>query len=217
MAKLEETKKQKSKSIFVEKTVDFDTPASIFDEKNLKKMQEKKEVKVKIKSSIADIIPVIDMTANGYFELRNHEYLEIVQLTSKDIYSLNADDKNHDIYSLAFFLQSYLDDIKLVPLNFPVDTSVQQRFIQRRIEKARNPIYIPFLQKKLQELQFIESNRTNREYYLFLYSDNEYTLSNKVNQVERLLQRTCPVIKLTDDKKINILYKLNNLNSKNKK
>lgn len=217
MAKLKD-KKTQPKSIFVEKNVDMGTPTTtIFDEKNLKKMQERKEKKVKIKSSITDIIPVIDMTANGYFETRTHEYMEILQLTSKDIYSLNTEDKNQDIYSFAFFLQSYLDDIKIVPLNFPVDTSVQQRFIQRKIEKTKNTIFIPFLEKKLKELQFIESNRTNREYYLFVYSDTEYTLSNKVNQVERLLQRSCPVIKLADEKKINILYKLNNLNSKNKK
>ncbi|MCM3169465.1 hypothetical protein [Peribacillus frigoritolerans] len=217
MVKLIEEKK-KPRTGFIEKRNDYETPTtSIFDEKNLKKMQKTKEKKIKIKSSIADIIPVIDMTANGYFELRNHEYMEIIQLTSKDIYSSNADDKNHDIYSFAFFLQSFLDDFKIVPLNFPVDTSVQQRFIQRKIEKAKNPIFIPFLEKKLQELQFIESNRTNREYYLFIYSDNEYTLTNKLNQVERLLQRTTPVIRLSDEKKINILYKLFNLNSKNKK
>ncbi|RXZ02131.1 hypothetical protein [Fictibacillus sp. S7] len=216
MPKLKKHDERQPKSVFVEKNSNYGTETTIFDEKNLKRIQEKKEKKVKIKSSITDIIPVIDMTANGYFELRQNEYLEIVQLTSKDIYSLNTEDKNHDIYSFAFFLQSYLDDIKLVPLNFPVDTSVQQSFIQRKIERTKNPLYIPFLQKKLKELQFIESNRTNREYYLFLYSDNEYTLLNKVNQVKRLLQRTCPIIELSDEKKINILYKLNNLNSKNK-
>jgi hypothetical protein len=217
MVKFKE-EKNKPKTTFVEKSNKIGSETSIFDEKKLKKMQQAKEKKMKIKSSIADIIPIVDMTANGYFELRNRqEYMEILQLTSKDIYSLNEEDKNHDIYSFAFFLQSYLDDLKVVPLNFPVDTSVQQRFIQRKIERTKNQIYIPFLQKKLQELQFIESNRTNREYYLFVYGDNEYTLTNKVNQVERLLQRTTPIIRLSDDKKMNILYKLFNLNSKNKK
>lgn len=210
--------KSRPKTVFVERSKKNSDESSIFDERKLKKVQQVRERKIKIKSSIADIIPIVDMTANGYFELRDgHGYMEILQLTSKDIYSLNEDDKNHDIYSFAFFLQSYLDDFKIVPLNFPVDTSMQQRFIQRKIERAKNPIYIPFLQKKLQELQYIESNRTNREYYLFVYADNEYTLISKVNQIERLLQRTLPIIRLSEDKKINILYKLFNLNSKNKK
>lgn len=202
--------------LFSEKR-DNEVVSSIFDEKNLKRMRAQKEKRIKIKSSVADIIPVIDITANNFFEMVNHEFLEIIQLTSKDIYSLNNEDKNHDIYSFAFFLQSYLDDFKLVPLNFPVDTSLQQQNIQRKIEKAKNPMFIPYLEKKLQELQFIEGHRTNREYYLFLYSDDEYALSNKLHQVERLLHRTTPIIKLSEEKKINILYKLNNLNSKNKK
>lgn len=215
MLKIKKENKEEKRAAFVENKK-AGVSSAIFDERNLLKVQEKKQKKVKIKSSISDIIPVVDMTANGYFELRNHEYLEILQLTSKDVYTLNEDDKNRDIYTFAFFLQSYLEDVKLIPLNFPVDTSIQQNFIQRKIERTKNPMFIPFLQKKLQELQFIESYRTNREFYLFIYADSEYNLTNKRNQVERLLQRTCPIIDIEEEKKINILYKLNNLNSKNK-
>ncbi|MFB7141703.1 hypothetical protein ACFCYN_18790 [Gottfriedia sp. NPDC056225] len=191
------------------------TPA-IFDESQIMMKKKQKEDKPIIKKSIADIIPVIDLTANGFIELRNGEFMEILQLTTKDVYSLNEVDKNLNIYSFAYFLQSYLEDMKIVPLNFPVDTTIQQQHIQRKLERTDNQLYVPFLKKKLEELRFIEKNRTNREYYLFLYSESEFTLKNKAIQVERLLQRTTPISHLSEEKKIAILYKLNNLNSKTK-
>ncbi|PEJ57960.1 hypothetical protein CN692_10725 [Bacillus sp. AFS002410] len=200
----------------VEKNNPVTSTPAIFDESQIIMKKEQKEDKPIIKKSIADIIPVIDLTANGFIELRNGEFMEILQLTTKDVYSLNEEDKNLNIYSFAFFLQSYLEDMKIVPLNFPVDTTIQQQHIQRKLERTDNQLYVPFLKKKLEELRFIEKNRTNREYYLFLYSESEFTLKNKAIQVERLLQRTTPISLLSEEKKIAILYKLNNLNSKTK-
>ncbi|PFM75265.1 hypothetical protein COJ46_22205 [Bacillus sp. AFS077874] len=200
----------------VEKNNPVTSTPAIFDESQIMMKKKQKEDKPIIKKSIADIIPVIDLTANGFIELRNGEFMEILQLTTKDVYSLNEEDKNLNIYSFAFFLQSYLEDMKIVPLNFPVDTTIQQQHIQRKLERTDNQLYVPFLKKKLEELRFIEKNRTNREYYLFLYSESEFTLKNKAIQVERLLQRTTPISLLSEEKKIAILYKLNNLNSKTK-
>jgi len=200
----------------VEKNNPVTSTPAIFDESQIMMKKKQKEDKPIIKKSIAYIIPVIDLTANGFIELRNGEFMEILQLTTKDVYSLNEEDKNLNIYSFAFFLQSYLEDMKIVPLNFPVDTTIQQQHIQRKLERTDNQLYVPFLKKKLEELRFIEKNRTNREYYLFLYSESEFSLKNKAIQVERLLQRTTPISLLSEEKKIAILYKLNNLNSKTK-
>lgn len=200
----------------VEKNNPVTSTPAIFDESQIMMKKKQKEDKPIIKKSIADIIPVIDLSASGFIELRNGEFMEILQLSTKDVYSLNEEDKNLNIYSFAFFLQSYLEDMKIVPLNFPVDTTIQQQHIQRKLERTDNQLYVPFLKKKLEELRFIEKNRTNREYYLFLYSESEFTLKNKAIQVERLLQRTTPISLLSEEKKIAILYKLNNLNSKTK-
>lgn len=190
---------------------------AIFDENSMNKEIVKKKKKVRVKSSFAEISPYIDITANGYFELSDKDgYFEIVQLTSKDIYSQNDDDREKDIFLLAHFFQWYLYDIKIVPLNFPVDTSSQQRHLMKKLERETRESYRFFLQQKLEELIFIETERTNREYYMFVYAEDEYTLKSRLNHVYRLLYPVLPVIKLTDQKKVNILYKLNNLNSKNK-
>lgn len=177
----------------------------------------KKEAKPKVKSSFADLTPVIDLTGNGFLELPDQKgFMDMVQLESSDIYSLNETDKTKKIYHFATFLQGYNHDFKIIPFDFPVDTSSQQRHILEKMQQAKKPQYRMFLEKKLQELQFIEQRRTNREFYLFLYADDEYTLQSRRMEVEGQLHAVCPVIPLTDDKKINILYKLNNMNSKNR-
>ena len=177
----------------------------------------KKEAKPKVKSSYADLASVIDLTGNGFLELSDEKgYMDIVQLESSDIYALNESDKTKKIYHFATFLQWYNHDFKIIPFDFPVDTSTQQRHILEKMQQTSKPQYRQFLEKKLQELQFIEQRRTNREFFMFLYADDEYTLQSRTTEVEGQLQAVAPVIRLTDDKKINILYKLNNLNSKNR-
>lgn len=196
----------------------MDKQVAIFDEENIQSEKEWKPKKEKIKPSFAEISPIIDITTNGYFQLNNNNgYFDIVQLTSKDIYALNESDKEKDIFTLANFYQAYPNDIKIIPMNFPVDTSTQQQNLLKILEKTPRSSYRFFhLEQKLEELQFIEHERTNREYYMFIYADDEYTLNSRIKNVQRLLSIVLPVIQLNDEKKINILYKLFNLNSKNK-
>lgn len=190
---------------------------SIFVESNAVRKKEEKEKKVVVKSSFAEISPVIDMTGNGFFQLSNDDgFMEILQVSSTDIYALNNEDKEKKINLFAFFLQWYHHDLKIIPLNFPVDTSTQQQFIQKKIEQTSNRQFQLFLEQKLRELQFIETERSNREFYLFLYADDEYTLQSRINDVTAHMNVVSPIIRLSDKKKVNILYKLNNFNSKNK-
>lgn len=190
---------------------------SIFVESETVRRKEDKGKKVTVKSSFAEIAPVIDMTGSGFFQLSNDDgFMDIVQVSSTDIYALNNSDKEKKISLFAFFLQWYQHDIKIIPLNFPVDTSIQQQFIQKKLSQTSNKKYQYFLEQKLRELQFIEQERSNREFYMFLYADDEFTLQSRIKSVESQMNMVSPIIRLSDEKKMNILYKLNNLNSKNK-
>ncbi|MGM9988804.1 MAG: hypothetical protein ACI35O_16480 [Bacillaceae bacterium] len=206
MVLIDETKAKKHK--------ESSTITAILDESNLINEHEMKNKKLKVKSSVGDIIPVIDFTNNDFFEMRNGEYMEILQLTSKDIYSLNESDKDNDIFSLAYFFQAYLPDIKFVPLNTPMNLDTQKEHIYRQIKKNKIPAYLSFLEKKLYELEFLESNRTNREYFIFIYADDEKTLLERKQHVKKLLMRSNPIIELELNKKISVLRQLNNPNSK---
>lgn len=167
------------------------------------------------KASVADIIPIRDMTQDGAFELQQGKgYMDIVQLQSKDIYSPSTQETEYDILMLAKFLQSYAQDIKIVSMNFPVDMQKQLDAINHKIAQNTSPLYERFLLKKREELQFLETHRTNREFYLYIYASSIKQLSEYRNNCRRYLGRVAPMKALPDEKKLDLLYKFHNQNSK---
>ncbi len=192
---------------------------ALFDENiTLKKHKRKKRRKTKrarVKASVADILSICDMTPDGAFSLQeNKGYMDIMQLQSKDIYSPSTHETEYDIMMMAKFFQSFSYDIKIVSMNFPVDIQKQLRAIDHKIEKNSAPLYERFLLKKRQELQFLETHRTNREFYLFIYAASLKQLSEYRNNCRRYLGRVAPLIELTEEKKLDLIYKLYNQNSK---
>lgn len=183
-------------------------------EKNFKNAK-KKEKRPEAKKSIAEILPIVDMTNAGIFELKEKQgFFDIWQLESKDIYSMNDQETRFDIYNLAHFYQAYQHPIKIVSLNFPVSTEKQQLFIQKKIEECDNELYEKFLMQKLKELQFLEWGRTNREYFLFVFGPTEFVVRERVDSANRYLSRAVPLSPVSEEKKIDILFKLYNQNSK---
>lgn len=187
---------------------------AILDEKNVVSEKKIKKSKVKVKSSFADISPIVDITNNDFFEMRSGEYLEIIQIETKDIYSLNSSDLNDDVNNLANFYTAYTSDIKKVPLNVPLNLEEQKDHIYRQIKKCKNQVYKALLENRLEEFQVLEKNRTNREYFIFLYADEEKKLLEKLHQAKMLLSRSNAPIELTTEKKINILNQMFNPNTK---
>lgn len=187
---------------------------AILDEKNVISEKKVKDKKAKVKSSFGDISPVVDITNNDFFEMRSGEYLEIIQIETKDIYSLNSSDLNDDVSNLSNFYTAFTSDIKIVPLNVPLNLEEQKDHIYRQIKKCKNQVYKALLEERLKELQALEQSRTNREYFIFLYADEEKKLLEKLHQAKMLLSRSNPPVELTVEKKINILFQMFNPNTK---
>ncbi len=187
---------------------------ALLDERDIAAERKVRNTKKKVMSSFSDISPIVDITDSEFFEMRNGELMEILQITSKDIYSLNETDKDNDIYSLAHFFQAYLPAVKVIPLNTPVNLEIPKRLIMRDIRRNQNPYYLPHLEKKLKDLEFLENNRTDREYFVFLYGNDEKSMIENKLHARKLMARSNPLIELSLEKKLSILYQLANLNSK---
>ena len=203
-------------------TEDSSEQYALFDERKTEKRKRKhratkprKKKRQMVKASIADIIPIRDMTDNGCFELQeNKGYMDVLQLQSKDIYSTSTQETEYDIMMIAKFFQSYSHDIKIVSMNFPVDMQKQLDAINYKIARNTAPLYERFLLNKRDELQFLETHRTNREFYLYIYASSLKQLSEYRNNCRRYLSRVAPLLKLPEEKKLDLIYKLNNQNSK---
>ncbi|MED4654514.1 hypothetical protein [Bacillus pseudomycoides] len=176
--------------------------------------RKKKEVPPKVKKSIAEIMQVVDMTEDGIFELKNGEFLEVLQVEGEDMYSKNNEEQAFVIFSHAYFYQAYKHAIKLIFLNFPCQTTEQQKYINKKIRECDNPLYERILVQKLKELKFLEWGRTNREALLFIYGDSELIVKERVDAAKRYIKRSTELLDIDEDKKLEVLFKLFNQNAK---
>ncbi|MEQ7807666.1 MULTISPECIES: hypothetical protein [Priestia] len=230
MALFDERILEKGKPILKEKKT---STSLLFDEKELDKQiartkkknpfsllrpskaKKEKEKLPEVKKSVADIIPIIDQTDSGLFQLKDEGgFFGIWQLQSTDINAMHDQEAGRNIYTLAKTYQGDKDPFKIISLNLPVSTQKQQQYLEKKIREANNALSLRFLRKKLKELQYLEWGRTNREYFLFLYGPTELAVKERKDQFMRDIQLAIPLLPVSDEKQINLLYKLYNQNAK---
>lgn len=179
-----------------------------------KVLKEKKKINQKLSYSIVDLMNERDITDEGYVVLSDGNYAEILQIEGKDVHSRNEEETAIDISALAQFYRSHHQGVKIISMNFPVNTTIQKNHVNKLIEKCDNEKFLKQLHRKKSELETIESKRNNREYFLELFSNSKETLESKVINAKRILSRSLMIHEININKKIDLLYKLNNLNSK---
>lgn len=141
-------------------------------------------------------------------------YIDIFQIDSKNIYSLNEIERKMHIYSFVSFLRGYVYDFKLITMKFPVNTLKQQRFLEKKLKECDNEIYANFLKEKLEQLIFLEENRQNKEFYIMIFikdTDNKEEVKGLLLRNQNIAIKLKP---LDVEKKLKILFKLNNPNTK---
>lgn len=192
------------------------------EEKKIKKEQ-KKQKKLELKeirkankdvlASTKELLGVVDVDDDDSIIMKNG-YLDIFQIDSKDIYSLTDVETTMNIYNFIAFLRSYPFDIKLITMNFPVNTLKQQEFIKKKIKECDNKKYYYELIEELEQLVYLESTRQNREFYIMIFIKD----TEEKESIKRTLFRSqniaIQLIPLTVEKKLKILFKLNNPNTK---
>ena len=192
------------------------------EEKKIKK-EEKKQKKLELKeirkankdvlASTKELLGFVDVDDDDSIIMKNG-YLDIFQIDSKDIYSLTDVETTMNIYNFIAFLRAYPFDIKLITMNFPVNTLKQQEFIKKKIKECDNKKYYYELIEELEQLVYLESTRQNREFYIMIFIKD----TEEKESIKRTLFRSqniaVQLIPLTVEKKLKILFKLNNTNTK---
>lgn len=177
-----------------------------------KKKDKKKEKAKRVSSKVTSVLPFLDITENCI--ILKDEVMDIIEIEGKDILSLTESELARDINIFHTFYKTVNVDIKLVSMNFPVNAKKQKEYVEYKMNKTDNKIYKSFLMDKIRELEYLEKNKTNKEYYLFLFAPNLDILNSVRNTVNRTIPNALHVRALSMEKKESILYKLNNKNSK---
>lgn len=191
------------------------------EEKKKEKIQ-KKEEKEEQKKLVAedkkvfretkDLLSIISLSEYGYFKTKTG-FLDILQIESIDIKSMNDIEYNTYILSFTNLLQSYTEDMKIISMNYPADTSKQQKYLSKKIAECINANQMKFLEHRMKQLKTIEDKRTNREFFLMIFAKDDKEMINNRDLVLSS-NRELQVFEMDIEKKIKILKKLNNMNSK---
>lgn len=175
-------------------------------------MNKKKRAKG-LKKSVTELIDIqgYDKECNCY-RMKNGGCMNIIQITSKDLVNSSDDEVEYDCLKFAKLYKLYGDDIKILTMNFPCDTSEQQHYIEHRMQKTANAVYKNFLQRKFNELVWLGKHDTTREYYYMIFAKDTEELEKNTRLLNTTLGRgkTGLLVELTEEKKKQILFRLAN-------
>ncbi|MGU9007998.1 hypothetical protein ACV3YZ_14595 [Clostridium perfringens] len=180
------------------------------------KYQEQKELKKERKNTLPStrrVLPFIDIDEDDIF-ITKQGYLDIYQINTRDTINLSESERKVYVYSFIAFLRNFVEDFKIIIMNFPVNTVKQQEYIESRIANCKNEIYINYLKEELDKLKFMEKHRNNKEYFLMVFMKNEADRDAMMKKIELVQNIAVPLRQLDLEKKIKILFKLNNMNTK---
>lgn len=180
------------------------------------KRQEQKELKKEMKNTLPStrkVLPFIDIDEDDVF-ITKQGYLDIYQINTRDTSNLSEDERKVYVYSFIAFLRNFVEDFKIIIMNFPVNTVKQQEYIEGRIANCKNEIYRNYLEEELEKLKFMEKHRNNKEFFLMVFMKNENERDNMMKKIELVQNIAVPLRQLDLEKKIKILFKLNNMNTK---
>lgn len=180
------------------------------------KRQEQKELKKEMKNTLPStrkVLPFIDIDEDDVF-ITKQGYLDIYQINTRDTSNLSEDERKVYVYSFIAFLRNFVEDFKIIIMNFPVNTVKQQEYIEGRIANCKNEIYMNYLEEELEKLKFMEKHRNNKEFFLMVFMKNENERDNMMKKIELVQNIAVPLRQLDLEKKIKILFKLNNMNTK---
>lgn len=147
-----------------------------------------------------------------YYILSNDRLMNILQVKTRNLSSANKDEIEY--YNLMFtrLYKTYADDLKIIAINFPTDTKEQQEYIKHKIATTNNTIFNHLQKQKLAQLELIEKKRTDKEFYIMFYADDNLKYYDNLGIIQKNLGEV-NIIEIDREKKNQVLYKINNKNS----
>ncbi|KFK76641.1 hypothetical protein DJ87_5208 [Bacillus cereus] len=103
--------------------------------KNIKSEKKEKKPKVRVPNQTISMLPFVRYEGN-HIVLKNG-VMDILQITTTDLNTLNESDEMLMIYQRVRFMRSYAYDYKEVSLNFPSNTSIQQEYWRKKEKKRK--------------------------------------------------------------------------------
>jgi len=167
----------------------------------------------KLRKTMNELIPIRAYNKKlECFELVDGSFFDIIQIQCRDLNSIGLTEVDNDNKSFARLWRLYANDLKLVSMNFPIDTSQQQSYFKKVLKRTENPEYKSRLITQLEMLNLIENYQEN-QFYFFGFWDSEAEMYEQRTKIFSLLGQRQLVEKISQEKKEKIIFKFNNKNT----
>lgn len=172
-------------------------------------MQKNPKENNSITKSTMELLPFISIDKNIFY-MNNKTYMDIFQITTKDLISASESEIEFDMLQFEKFYKMYADDCKIIGINFPTDTKRQQQYYQHKIKNTTNPLFKDLLQIKHDELAEVNQYYTDREYYLMIFCKTYEKYLEAKNIISVTLKNVNLISEISVDKKVSIITKMCN-------
>lgn len=200
--------------IFLQKDMSVYYPLHMVHRKVIQMSKNKKKKVEKSVLTLADVIPIIDYDKTYQCFRLKQGYMNMVEIRTKDIVNASEDEIEYDIAKLTKFNKLEYESYKIISLNFPCNTLDQQEYVEYKIKQCRNENYKRFLQNSLYELQWVQKNKSKREFYMMYFSDTlDGIKSMDANMKVALNLNEKMLMDMSQEKKEKILFHLMNPSS----
>lgn len=200
--------------IFLQKDMSVYYPLHMVHRKVIQMSKNKKKKVEKSVLTLADVIPIIAYDKTYQCFRLKQGYMNMVEIRTKDIVNASEDEIEYDIAKLTKFNKLEYESYKIISLNFPCNTLDQQEYVEYKIKQCRNENYKKFLQNSLYELQWVQKNKSKREFYMMYFSDTlDGIKSMDANMKVALNLNEKMLMDMSQEKKEKILFHLMNPSS----
>lgn len=178
---------------------------------------------------ITDTIPYKRITKDGYLVDKNNQLQAFLRVKSNDLQSLNQADLEKLIDGLTTINRVYTEPFKILSTTYPSDTSVQQRFVQEKINRYRKQLVVgnitdrerKIIEKKrframeeLRRVKWVEDELKELAFFIVVYGKGISEIKESVRSMKRLGERDFAMVHIKKTQALTaIIRRLTNMNS----
>lgn len=189
--------------------------------KTLKKQekQEKKEKAEKKKENeilyVDEILPVVGWDETySYGIMEDGSIIDALSIGCKNVYAQSPEDQVMEELIWQKLYSTYLGDLKLVSLFFPICTDTQQANIDYIARRTENPFFRELQAQAKEKMIAVTNERMSKEFFLLFYAKDRADHDDKRIQLKATLGWTYPPLaqETEPEMKKRLFFKLCNKN-----
>lgn len=158
-----------------------------------------------------DVLPVkgiLDETEGGFIRLKDG-YMDILQLGGYNLMGMEQSEISEIVHLYEALSLLYVLPYKVVSMNIPIDTSSQQRYYRKQLNKTTDEVKRYRLNESLSEMEVFNEDSNNKEIFIFIYGKTIEELKENRQDMFRYSGQL-NVYPITNDKKRIVLFRLAN-------